>query len=555
MVGHPGKRGRKRNRYHHPNRASLIPSNNSTTKEIPDAATHTAKEEEAEAEEDKATRVLYTVTTLSEYNSGKRHTKRGSDRFNETLIPIVSESVSSMIAAGYHVDVYLISGFIMTPQRRFQLKDALPRQVGLEIWDDALPYNYNMKDFLNNNNKKRNNIVINPNAKLEPHARGLARQHRFVLKDKLPYYDMFVSFEDDMLIKGSHIFNYQQMVQHLEQLRKQAPTKHNNNPDMQQHLYFGKNSLTQNQLRRIIPGFMRVEAVLNETLTPIPPLAVSVPVDMEYDDNNHTTTNITIDAAPCCHVSNETSSARLPAAPTSHQLIAWETQILPLGVRQMPPLPSNTNYTLDWVMLQRGTPGALPDYWSGNDGYYQNDTVYWRPQTLERKYVNNQGGYMATRQQLVEWHLEACQGGFLPPFSDVTTYGTMDGLDLRDVEYWSGGIQLIGLGCKLQRIINLDPTAFSRHILYHTANNKQEQLQGVRERFTRLDELWGMLNAVRKNAQRAMPYFQQQQQDGNQYTLEHHKICQAQHYLNGTTRIQGALPSGAEGGPCLVATV
>jgi hypothetical protein len=137
----------------------------------------------------------------------------------------------------------------------------------------------------------------------------------------------------------------------------------------------------------------------------------------------------------------------------------------------MPALANQTNrnntYTLDWVLVQRGTPppGALPDYWSGNDGYYHNDTVNWRPKSSERKYVNNQGGYMATQRQLLEWHTELCPEGFLPPF-DSPTYGTMDGLDLRDVEYWSGGVQLVSKvkGCNLQRIISLKRRAFARHI-------------------------------------------------------------------------------------------
>ena len=347
---------------------------------------------------------------------------------------------------------------------------------------------------------------------------------------------VFVSFEDDMLIKSEHLNNYLQMTKHLYQLRKQLPTTL---VDPQtSHWYFGNNSLTQSQLQRTIPGFIRVEAVLNNTQSRIPPLAVKVPVDLE---------NETIDAAPCCHISVAMAHETLPATPSSHDLVIWETQILPLGVRQMPTLMKqassghpNNDFTLDWVLVQRGTPppGLLPDYWSGNDGYYHNDAVNWRPKSMERKYINNQGGYMATKWQLVEWHIELCPDGFLPPF-DSPTYGTMDGLDLRDVEYWSGGVQLTSRvnGCNLQRIVNLERTAFARHILYHTTNNKQVQLQSVRERFTRLDDLYGMLTSVRKNAQRAMPQFQAN------YTRKDHQNCQ----LDGR-----AVNSGS--GLCLVVT-
>jgi hypothetical protein len=49
-------------------------------------------------------KILYIVTTLAEYNSGTRSTVRGSDRLQETLIPVLSEGVRSMLAAGYEVD-------------------------------------------------------------------------------------------------------------------------------------------------------------------------------------------------------------------------------------------------------------------------------------------------------------------------------------------------------------------------------------------------------------------------------------------------------------------
>ena len=123
--------------------------------------------------------VLYTVTTLSEYNSGERNTVRGSDRFHDTLVPIVSAGVTSMIQAGYTVDVYLICGFELRPERKQLLRQALPQSVGLQVWDDAIPFNYNTKDL------KQGKVQ----AKLKNHSRGLARQHRFVIRDKLPYYD------------------------------------------------------------------------------------------------------------------------------------------------------------------------------------------------------------------------------------------------------------------------------------------------------------------------------------------------------------------------------
>ena len=495
-------------------------------------------------------RILYTITTLKEYNDGTRSTHKDSDRYQDTLIPIVVQGVQSMLDHyGYYyydVDVYLICAFVLTPERQQLLRDKLPSRVGLEVWDDALPLAYSVKDL-------RKNSSI---AKLTNHSRGLARQHRFVLKDKLLHYDVFVNFEDDMLVKGEHVQNYVAMTNHLQALRTQAPREDDDAlKDLQTNnitasslitynpllRYFG--TMTQRQLSQIIPGFIRVEVVLNETQTPIPPLSVKVPVDLDhivpsssdaFQDSNHphyhhrnyfrkssdATSRILhdspppspedlVDPSPCCHVSPNVTTELL-VQPTLHQLMVWETQIVALGVRQMPSLLlgnhtttyNNESYPLDWVVLQRGTPShqGIPDYWSGNTGYYQNDTVHWRPDASERKYINNMGGYIATQQQLLEWHLDTCPSGFLPPF-DGSSYGDMDGLDLRDVEFWSGGIQLISQ-CGLTRAINLDPRYFGRHLLYHTANNKQVQLQHVKERFTRADDLYGMLTTTRKHAER-----------------------------------------------------
>lgn len=110
---------------------------------------------------------------------------------------------------------------------------------------------------------------------------------------------------------------------------------------------------------------------------------------------------------------------------------------------------------------------------------------------------------MATKGQLWSWHTRQCIGGFLPPFSSPEIY-PMDGMN-HVVEYWSGGGNLYGrLACNLQRIIPLDPSHFSRHLLYHTSNNKQKQLKFVQGLFSQVDTLLGQLHTVRSRAEKVM---------------------------------------------------
>jgi len=108
---------------------------------------------------------------------------------------------------------------------------------------------------------------------------------------------------------------------------------------------------------------------------------------------------------------------------------------------------------------------------------------------------------MATQSQLLRWHTELCPGGFLPPYEGP--HFNYDGLDMRNVEWYSGGMQLTTVrhACNLQRIIAIQPGNFSKSLLYHSANNKQRQLHGKREEmFTKANTLLGQLNTLRKRA-------------------------------------------------------
>ena len=126
------------------------------------------------------------VTSLVEYDRGTRGTTLGRDRLGEVLLPQIVASVESMTSRGWHVDVYLVLGYpTLAPIRRRMISDALPPTVGLEVWEDAIPLYY-AKTY----NKKR----PGSEQKLTMADHALSRQHRYVLRDKLPHYDFFVCF-------------------------------------------------------------------------------------------------------------------------------------------------------------------------------------------------------------------------------------------------------------------------------------------------------------------------------------------------------------------------
>jgi len=416
-------------------------------------------------------KILYVVTTLSEYDSGSRDTIRGFDRLQETLIPVVRESVESMVQSGFDLDVVIISHYNMT--RRFLIKAALPPSVGLQFWDNATPLGYKLEDSKHNYTQSI--------------TRALARQHRYLVKDKLAYYDFFVVFEDDMLITGDIVHNFMNVSDEISRLREKAPeTK----PDETNPFKNFDGPLTKAQLQRMIPGIMRVEVLLDEekygTQTELDPVPIT---DLPA-----------VDPIPCCHLRNPlTVNRNRPPDPKSDDLIMWETSITALGVRKM---PEESN--LDWVLMQRGPrvspPLHIGDYWSGRDGYFNTSDAKVRPDTRMSRYINNQGGWMASRKQLWEWD-EICPGGFLPPFEDPEY--ELDGLDKRNVEYWSGGLSIFTKehGCNFQRIIPLDPDRFARSLLYHTANNKQRQFASKRSILVKVNHFLGQLNTVRKNAE------------------------------------------------------
>ena len=421
-------------------------------------------------------RILHIVTALAEYNNGLRGTVRGQDRLQEVLIPLLSEGVTSMVEANWHVDVYLICGFELSPERKQLVIDALPNGVGLQVWNDATPLGYDRNDF----------------QTIQPITRALARQHRLVIADKLDQYDFFSVWEDDMRITSKQIEHYLNISNELDRLKQEASSK---------QVSVSEKSITgpmsYEQLERVFPGFIRVEVLkpdskVQRNLDPIP-------VDLNFSENEIPDFH-SIDPEPCCFIPSTASQklkSHLPPHPNSEDIMIWETAVEGYSVRQFPQ-PSS----IGWVALQPG-PGQndnsfVHGYWAGDSGIYKNDKT--KPQTKPSpgnpRLFGQQGGFMATRKQ-IDLFQKLCENEFLPPFHKFKD----DGLYMMNLEYWSGGQQLWGHGkgaCNLQRILLLEPDMFSKHLLYHTANNKQNTID--RERLVKANNLLGQLNSVKKAA-------------------------------------------------------
>jgi hypothetical protein len=431
-----------------------------------------------EDNEVRVNRLLYIVTTSTEYNTGSRAILFGTDRLMNIVVPVIQDSVESMMAKGYKVDIFLILAYNLTEEREKNVSSLLPEGTGLEVWNDARPYDYDARG--------RGGKAV-PHNYVSQINRALARQHRYVVKDKFFHYDMFVAFEDDMRITGEHIDYYLAVNAELDKLKRKAPDKlpRRTYRRKSSDLFFGP--MTKQQLKRFKPGFMRVEVLTDEVKFPTQEDLGRIDVDLNFTDIGVNETSL--DPSFCCHTTH-VGRPDVPRTPNATQLVLWETGISGFALREMPP-----SSPLGWVGLLAG-PMKLPadevsgQYWGSEDaGYGAN------PRLLAQS-----AGWMMTNREVLEFHAELCEGAFLPPF-DLPTFGH-DGLYQNNVEYWSGGIQMwcFKNGCNIQRIVSLDPTNFSKHLLYHSANNKQKALQRMRHRLVKVNNLLGQLNTYRKQA-------------------------------------------------------
>ena len=413
-----------------------------------------------------------------------------------------------MVDRGWHVDVYLICGFQkLLDSRKQMIIDALPNGVGFDAWEDAIPYYYE---------KKFNGNLKTEDQKIELAPHGLARQHRFVVKDKLMDYDFFTAFEDDIRITADHVVNFLEMSVEIDKMRRMAEES----PDGKVHVAnaaedhrttrgqsmdkatvgndVANDPMTAEELRRLWPGFVRAEVLDTRELGSAHPLLTgliprldnfkwgrNVPPSMAYEQEFGT-----IDPNVCCGV--PPGSSRTPPNPKKDDLLLWETDISAMGVRHY---PGEIGWAAAMTLEDKADVGS---YWSGEGGVFGNDMK--RPRRVDAL-LGQQAGWMASRSQVLYFHEHACPGGFLPPFDGQDWFE--DSLHTRNgaVEFWSGGFQLFGR-CSFNRILSLDPKRFSRQLLYHASNNKQRTAKS--DKFVRLAQFLGQLYTVKSRALKSL---------------------------------------------------
>ena len=451
-------------------------------------------------------KVLLVVTSLVQYDKGTRGTQHGYDRLQHVVLPQLIDSVSSMVNKGWKVDVYFVLGYeTLANDRRQMIKDTLPNGVGLEYWEDAIPYHY-----ANTYNKRPKDDQM---LKIADHA--LSRQHRFVLRDKLPFYDFFACFEDDIRITAEHVIKFLQLSSDIKQLHDKAMS----NPDHLVHVEdespprsqrhqpndgasFGNDvvddPISAEHVKRLFPGLIRVEVLDRQPNHPlrksgvldnhrfvkeVPPSSNAYTTSQNGDGGLESILSPTI----CCS-EDEPGRGKLTPHPKINELVLWETNIQATGVRKLP-------QPIGWVaVLPVEDRSDVGSWWSGYPDTY-GETNIKRPRRIDAT-LAQQAGFMATRSQIQYFHDVACPGGFLPPFDSNHWKG--DSLQRHSVEFWSGGFQLFGQ-CYLNRILPLDPKQFEKQLIYHVSNNKQRTISA--KKVIRVQDFYGQILTVKERAE------------------------------------------------------
>ena len=438
--------------------------------------------QQKELDDEDKFRVLYIVSTLTEYDTGGRGTQKGKDRLKDVVIPTLVESIQRM--KNWQVDVYLILGYEKLLPERFQLiRDALPTSIvkNIFVWEDSIPYFYS--------DRRRRGRGASQTVELAMH--GLSRQHRFVLKDELHNYDFFMAFEDDMKVTHDHVLNFLELSTMIETLTHDADSieeeytfnqgiqrdKSHDGAKVGNDVAYSVADMKKNQYQRLFPGFLRVEVDIqhsNPNNGGLANVRKSFP-QSQFITPFPETPELSMDY--CC--SSSTSS-------DTKNVFMWETNVQASGVRKYPE-------PLGWVATMPVQDiSDVGSYWSGYNNVFKDGNPK-RPRRVDAT-LGQQAGFMATRSQ-IEFFDKICPGGFLPPF--ISDYWKGNSLKRHSVEFWSGGFQLFGT-CHLNRILSLDPNRFSKQLLHHTSNNKQHTKQS--RLIYHIQDYYGQLYTVKQSA-------------------------------------------------------
>ena len=185
-----------------------------------------------------------------------------------------------------------------------------------------------------------------------------------------------------MRVTGGHISHFLEVTAELKTLKDEAPETLPPEPldDYLRETFYGP--LSKIQLGRMIPGFIRVEVLLDESKYPsqeeLDPIKVDLDFEVEDKDGIIRTQNRNFDPLPCCGVLNVDN---LPKFPSYDQIMLWETSIFGANVRNFPTQKSSPNSNmLNWVLLQPGpkthhmsAEQFVGGYWAGRDGMYMID--------------------------------------------------------------------------------------------------------------------------------------------------------------------------------------
>jgi len=324
-------------------------------------------EDDNDNDDDDAFRILYIVTSSG--RSYQQHRgSNGVDRWYKMIIPVLKQNIESYSQENdnennsdhknkkYRVDLYVITSYTLSQEDKDTLRQSLPPSTGIQYWSDALPLMYHCKDFLNEPASTRFNECIlasesdrlqmgqmalanntddgrRPDVRLRDGKAQLAKQHRLVVKDKLPYYDFFVVMEDDMLYTKSHVETYLRVLSKVNKLKAaakeyessiiQSNTTRNRIEHKQPPLWNSR--LRYKDLKRMRAGFVRVEVLgesyeKNKNCVP-----KKLRPDWSMNENNtiaipEPIADNAIDAKTCCKVmvTEDTTDASINTSTNTH---------------------------------------------------------------------------------------------------------------------------------------------------------------------------------------------------------------------------------------------